>query len=235
MHEVLAVRGAAQAAVDRLGRAAQQRVAPLQHAARDAGPQRAVRGRELHRDGDEDDELQRLEQRRHPGVQALVAQAVEGFPEGQVADHVERVPAEPWRQVHIAAGGSRDLGAQADEEVVDVRLEEGFLLAEGFVREGVGEDAAQARVVGVRGGDDAVNADEEAQVLGEGLPPRDLRVHVVPGGRGREGQLVGRGAHHVRVVGRVQRVQPAGEVSGQGGVRDGELGGGGEAGAREGG
>ena len=40
-------------------------------------------------------------------------------------------------------------------EVVHVSLDEGFLLPERFVREGVAEETAHAAVVGVRSGEDA--------------------------------------------------------------------------------
>ena len=123
VHEVAAVGVAAQPAVDRLGRLAQQRVAALQHALGDARAQRAVRGRELHRHGHEDDELQRFEERGHPRVQVRRAQAVERFAEGEVADHVERVPAEPGGEVDGAVGGAGDLLTHAGDEVVDVRLQ----------------------------------------------------------------------------------------------------------------
>ena len=108
------------------------------------------------------------------------------------------------------------------------------MLAQRFVREGVREDTAEAGVVGVVGGDDAVDADEEPQVLGERFAPGDLGVHVVPCGGRCEGKLVWGSADHVGGVGRVERVEPAGQVAGHGGIGDRELGRGREAGTREG-
>lgn len=57
------------------------------------------------------------------------------------------------------------MSAEAAYEEVDVVLEEGFLLAEGAVGEGVGEETAVATVVGVVGAEDGVDA-----VFGGGHP-----------------------------------------------------------------
>lgn len=90
------------------------------------------------------------------------------------------------------------------DEEVDVGLEQGFLLTQGFVGESVGEEAAVAGVVGVVGGDDGVDAVDLAAhpdgVFGEVLNARGVAVDVLEGGSVNEGEFVGADADYVSVL-----------------------------------
>lgn len=80
--------------------------------------------------------LDAAEGRGHPGVVLRVAEAPERLAEGQVGDDVEGGVVEPFHNVDGAW-----LLTQPAYERVHVRLDERFLLVEGFVGEGVGEQA----------------------------------------------------------------------------------------------
>ena len=106
-------------------------------------------GGEAHAQGD-DAEVSQSE-RQVVGVfsRGTAREAAKGPAEGQVANDVEDGPAEPGFEVRWLVLGRR-LG-ELGEERVDVRLDQGLLLVQSFVGEGVRDELADARVVGVVG------------------------------------------------------------------------------------
>lgn len=111
-----------------------------------------------------------------------VCQAIKGLPERKVADQVKGCPVIP--SYHIEGTGT-DVFMEALDQEVNVPLDQGLLLAQGFVREGVRNEAAVARVVGAFGGDEAVGAVGRAiverRVFGHGGMALAVAVDIFPG------------------------------------------------------
>lgn len=119
--------------------------------------------------GEQADGFDAAEHELDPLVFFAVAQAVQRLAEGEVADDVEGGVVVPAHDVDgLGLGG---VFAQAVDEEVDVLLDQGFLLAECFVAEGVGEVAAHPGMVGFVGGEERPDA-----VDGFGEPGRVLEV-----------------------------------------------------------
>ena len=107
---------------------------------------------------------------------------------------------------------------QALDQEVHVPLNQGLLLAQRFVGEGVGDEAAVARVVLSIGGNEAVDASGgavvEGHVFGHGGVALAVAVDVFPGVGVGEGELVGGDADDV-AVGCVELVAFVGELAGE--------------------
>ena len=205
--EVAALRDRCEAPVD-LGDRERLVVAQfLEQRGRHQPLQERVRDRELLDGADDGPGLHAVEDQRHPRVVVAGREAAEGLAEGEVPDDVEGGPVEPLRHVDGAGGAGL---AQAADEQVDVGLDEGLLVVDGAVGEGGGEDAAEAGVVVLVGGQDlgrAVDAEVlgvASRILDEGRLVGFARVDVRPGVRVDEGDAAGRHAHDIAVAG-VQR------------------------------
>ena len=84
-----------------------------------------------------------------------IVQTAERRAKGQVADNVKGGPVQPVDQILRALAG---LVTEADDQLGNVALQEGLLLAQRPLREGRGQRFADAGVLGPRRGNDGVGA-----------------------------------------------------------------------------
>lgn len=103
-------------------------------------------------------EFDGLEDGADPGMIFVVLKAVEGLTKGKITDDVKGGEVVPSHQIHFPSFRAVDLLMEFVDKRVDIRLDERFLLPQRLFGEGMCQQSAHARVIGVtRSADDVVH------------------------------------------------------------------------------
>ena len=154
-HEIRAIRFHVQAAIDDSADIGPVLITTADNTCRSEDPQQTIERREAHGRADEDHGFDGVHNSLDPWVVFVVLETVEGLAKREIAYDINGEPVEPLYKINLSCG----VLAELVYERIDVIPNERFLFSERFVREGMSEDTAYPRVVGIVGYNQAFDTD----------------------------------------------------------------------------